>query len=115
MDHGTPALTGDLDTMRDKFNRELRERDYYPQSPSPGDCYVFDVVLGVDPRLLPVNQVISSKTYKTVVLDPSGRAERSPDGEVRLVTRQFTTQQRKALKEWWPLLSDRIRGFADEF
>lgn len=109
------APSSDLDTMRDKFNRELREREYYPNTPSPGDCYVFDVVLGIDPRLLPINQVISTKTYKTMVLDPQGKRERTPNGEPRLVTRPFTNKQRKALKEWWPLLSDRIRGFADEF
>lgn len=110
----TQSLSSDLDTMRDKFNRELRERDYYPSTPSPGDCYIFDVVLGIDPRLLPVNQVVSPKTYKTTVLDSAGKPERS-EGEVILVTRKFTAEQRKALKEWWPLLSPRIRGFADDW
>lgn len=107
--------SSDLDTMRDKFNRELRERDYYPATPYPGDCYVFDVVLGIDPRLLPLNQVLSPKTYKTVVLDASGKKEYQLNGHPVIVTRKFTAEQRKALKEWWPLLSPRIRGFEDDW
>lgn len=108
------APTGDLDTLRNKFNRELRERDYYPNLPFPGDVYVFENVLGIDPNTIPVNQAITPKGYKAFVLDDSGKRT-THNGEIVIVTRKFTSEQRKLLKQWWPLISERLRGFNDDW
>jgi hypothetical protein len=96
--------------QRDKLNNTLRERGYYPNAPAPGDCYVFDVALGIDPRLLPLDQVITKKHYKIYATNPDGVPYMTGNGVVIQVRREFTSQQRTALKEWWNLLSPGIRG-----
>lgn len=96
--------------QRDKLNNTLRERGYYPNAVSPGDCYVFDVALGIDPRVLPLEQVITRKHYKVMARDVNGVPYRDKNGELIVVRREFTYQQRVMLKEWWNLLSPGIRG-----
>lgn len=104
-----PAKNG-FSFQREKLNNTLRERGYYPGAVSPGDCYVFDVALGIDPRTLPLEQVITKKSYQVVALNPAGVPYTHSDGTPVIVRREFTYQQRVALKEWWNLLSPGIRG-----
>lgn len=100
--------------LRRKFNKECE--DMYPGVVYPGDCYVFDMVLGIDPRLIVADQAVTKKTYKQFVLDPSDKKKvllyNAVSGEVEAVkvVRKFDSKQQKAIREWWHLLSPEIRG-----
>lgn len=117
----TPTGETEIIAQRKLFNDTLREKGYYPGVRFPGDCYIFDMVLGIDPRLVSAMRPVTEFTYCVFVLDAdsnkTARAVNVVDGdreyttqETVQVTRKFTQQQRKLLKEWWPLMSDEAKG-----
>ena len=91
-----------LAEQRVKLNQTLKDTNYYPHAASPGDCYIFDVVLGIDPRTV-VAGTITEKKYK--VWYPV----KDVPGQRIIVTREFDQKQRRLLKDWWELLSPEIR------
>lgn len=82
----------------------------YPGAAHPGDCWVFDIVLGIDPRSV-VLKPITKKEYHVYLLKADGTKTRRPNGTGPFViTRKFTPRQQQDLREWWPLMSDFIKG-----
>lgn len=117
-------LSDPLAEKRRLLNETLRETGYYPDVKYPGDCYIFDVVLGIDPRKV-VAKSLTHYAYTTFVIDPMTHERRrkvykviKDDGteeersETEMVTRKFTPSQKRLLAEWWDLLSDEARGIA---
>ena len=102
------TMLGIVVEKRKLLNETLRERGLYPNVLHPGDCYIFDVVLGIDPRTVAL-QPITRKSYKALLHNPDG-SRVLHKGQVVAVTRLFTPKQRKALHEWWYLLSPEVRG-----
>lgn len=86
--------------QREKFNDELRKRGYYPDATHPGNCYIFDVVLGIDPRTVAAD-LVTRKGYTAFWVNPDGTRTR--------VKRTFDSYQQKVLREWWELLSTDVR------
>ena len=103
----------ELVQLRRKFNEECEKM--YPGVVYPGDCYIFDMVLGIDPRLLPAEQAVTKKQYKAFVLDPSDskrvlRYNKDGESEPVKVVRKFDPKQQQLIREWWHLLSPELRG-----
>lgn len=87
--------------MKRKFREAAREQ--YPGTPYPEMAWLFDQVLGMDPREV-VMHPIRKKSYLSFVLTPDGQHRRGVTGEVVRVRRKFTPEQQKLIRQWWVLL-----------
>ena len=94
-----------------ELKRKWREetQKMYPDAVEPELSWLFDQALKIDPRVISQSP-ITKKTYKTFILDANGRRQHHPDGRPLIVTRRFTTEQQKIVKEWWPLIPTRMQG-----
>lgn len=93
--------------LRYKFHDQTKE--IYPDVRYPEMVWLFDVALGMDPR--PISEhPITKKQYKTFIVDGYGNRELNPlTGNAVTVTRSFTAEQRKIVREWWPLLPEEMK------
>lgn len=97
--------------QREKLNKKVKELALsYANARNPGDCYILDVILGIDPR----NVVASSITptgYQVFKTDNGDRIMKN--GDIVKVTRKFTRQQKITVKVWWDLFSLDARGLME--
>lgn len=94
--------------MKQKFHDETAKA--YPNTGQPEMCWLFDQVLGIDPRTIAA-EPITKKTYKSFILDDNGKRLVNPKTQTSFrVTRKFTPQQQKALREWWVILPEEMKA-----
>lgn len=104
-DVDSPELA--LIQLRFKFHDQTKE--LYPGVPYPEFVWLFDVALGLDPRAV-AQKPITKKQYKSFIMDGYGNKELNPlTGSAVTVTRSFTPEQRKIVREWWPLLPEEMK------
>lgn len=99
-----------LAEIRRDFDNMLKEEGYYPQVLHPGDVFVLDQVLGLDPRSI-VFGSLTRKGYEALVFDSDGKRILNKRGTGALrVTREWDAQQKAQIRKWWDLLSPDARG-----
>lgn len=99
-----------FEQMRRTFHELAQEA--YPEVKYPEMCWLFDIVLDVDAKLI-VQAPISKKSYTSFVETFDGKRESitNVNGFVkyRQVKRKFTPRQQELVREWWPLLPDEMK------
>jgi hypothetical protein len=94
--------------VRDKFRTEAHKM--YPNSAQPEMCWLFDMVLKIDPRVVAM-EPITLKKYKVFMMDLHGKRMVNPKtNEFYRVTRYFSPEQIKEVRNWWPLLPQEMRA-----
>lgn len=94
--------------MKQKFHDEAAKA--YPNTGQPEMCWLFDQVLGIDPRLIAA-EPITKKTYKAFIMKGDNTKLPNPKTKASfVVTRKFTPQQQKALREWWIILPEEMKA-----
>lgn len=95
----------ELEKLRFKFYNKTKQ--LYPNVRYPQVCWLFDVALGIDPRIVAA-EPISHKQYTVLILDENGKRI-IRNKEILKVVRKFDSKQAKIVREWWPLIPDDIK------
>lgn len=89
------------------LKRRFREftRELYPGVEYPEILWLFEQALGIDPRQV-VQAPIRKDSYLQFVLDGDGKRRTYHYSPHKLIKNRvrFTNEQKKIVKEWWPLL-----------
>lgn len=98
----------ELVEIRMKFHNLAKQS--FPDVGEPGTVWVLSEVLGWDYSRITRVAVdgFNKKSYRMFIMDDDGKPVFTTDkyGErhTKMVTRQWTTEERKLLKDWWWLL-----------
>lgn len=102
-----PTQSEDELTRREVAERFMKKaKALYPNVGEPGAVYVLEQVLGWTWEKVTHTAVegFSRHSYRLFVVDEDGHKYYHEDGRVVTVTRKWTNEEKRLLKDWWWLL-----------
>ena len=89
-----------------RYNFYNAARAMFPNVGEPGTVWVVTQVLGWDWDKVTRTAVdgFGRESYRVFVLDDKGNRTYDAEHNIRVVTRKWTSEEKRKLKEWWWLL-----------
>ncbi len=105
-------MVTDIHPDEDLTKREVaarfmkRAKELYPNVGEPGAVYVLHNILGWSWDDVEKTAVdgFSRQSYRRFLFDDNGKRMRREDGRVAAVTRKWTNEEKRILRDWWWLL-----------